>query len=68
VRNLGFDVTPGALVTAIVTERSVARPPYDQSLPALMRHARNDGDVIRGSRAASAVDDIMPDGVVPRVA
>lgn len=36
VRNPGFDVTPGALVTAIVTERGVARAPYDQSLPALM--------------------------------
>jgi len=35
-RNPAFDVTPGELVTAIVTERGVARAPYDQSLPALM--------------------------------
>ena len=32
VRNPSFDVTPGALVTAIITERGVARPPYGESL------------------------------------
>lgn len=31
-RNPGFDVTPAALVTAIVTERGVHRPPYRDSL------------------------------------
>lgn len=30
--NPGFDVTPAALVTAIVTEKGIARPPYKQSL------------------------------------
>ena len=30
-----FDVTPSRLVTAIITERGVARPPYEQSLAAL---------------------------------
>jgi methylthioribose-1-phosphate isomerase len=30
-----FDVTPAALVTAIITERGVVRPPYDQGLKAL---------------------------------
>ena len=34
-RNRAFDVTPAALVRAIVTDRGVARPPYDQSLPEL---------------------------------
>jgi methylthioribose-1-phosphate isomerase len=33
--NPAFDVTPAELVTAIVTERGVARPPYEQSLAAL---------------------------------
>ncbi len=33
--NPAFDVTPAELVTAIVTERGVARPPYTQSLAAL---------------------------------
>ncbi len=30
-----FDVTPAELVTAIITEEGVARPPYDKSLAAL---------------------------------
>lgn len=30
--NRAFDVTPASLVTAIVTERGVARPPYRRSL------------------------------------
>jgi methylthioribose-1-phosphate isomerase len=33
--NPAFDVTPAELVTAIVTERGVARPPYNVSLAAL---------------------------------
>jgi methylthioribose-1-phosphate isomerase len=36
-RNLAFDVTPARLVTAIVTEVGVARPPYRRSLPAHVR-------------------------------
>ncbi|HXX54720.1 MAG TPA: S-methyl-5-thioribose-1-phosphate isomerase [Methanoregula sp.] len=32
-RNPAFDVTPADLIGAIVTERGVHRPPYDQSLP-----------------------------------
>ncbi len=35
VRNPAFDVTPARYVTAIICERGVARPPYDESLPAL---------------------------------
>lgn len=35
VRNPSFDVTPGELVTAIITERGVARPPYRDSLAAM---------------------------------
>jgi methylthioribose-1-phosphate isomerase len=35
VRNPAFDVTPAALVTAIVTERGVARPPFGPALQAL---------------------------------
>jgi methylthioribose-1-phosphate isomerase len=37
VRHPAFDVTPAPLVTAIVTERGVARPPYPRSLAALLR-------------------------------
>ena len=32
-RNPAFDVTPADLVSAIVTERGVHRPPYADSLP-----------------------------------
>lgn len=35
VYNPAFDVTPAALITAIVTEAGVARPPYAASLPSL---------------------------------
>jgi methylthioribose-1-phosphate isomerase len=32
VENPAFDVTPNAYVTAIITERGVARKPYAESL------------------------------------
>ena len=32
-RNPAFDVTPGQLVTAIVTERGIHRAPFAESLP-----------------------------------
>lgn len=35
VRHPAFDVTPARLVAAIVTERGIARPPYEVTLPAL---------------------------------
>ena len=37
-RNPAFDVTPAALVTAIVTEEGVHRPPYAESLPGAAAH------------------------------
>ena len=36
VENPAFDVTPHRYVTAIVTERGVARPPYSESLRKLL--------------------------------
>jgi len=33
--NPSFDVTEASLITAIVTEKGVIRPPYDKSLRAL---------------------------------
>ncbi len=39
VFNPAFDVTPAELVTAIVTERGVAYPPYSESLSALKERA-----------------------------
>jgi methylthioribose-1-phosphate isomerase len=35
VENPAFDVTPARLITAIITERGVARPPYEESLKRL---------------------------------
>lgn len=39
VFNPAFDVTPAELVTAIITERGIARPPFGASLAALKRGA-----------------------------
>src|SRR6187431_1260304 len=36
IRNPAFDVTPAKFVTAIITERGVARPPYEDSLARLV--------------------------------
>lgn len=36
VRNPAFDVTPHRYVSAIITERGIARPPYSESLKALL--------------------------------
>ena len=37
VKNYAFDITPAAYVTAIITERGIARPPYEISLLHLFR-------------------------------
>jgi methylthioribose-1-phosphate isomerase len=36
VYNPAFDVTPAALITAIITENGVAKPPFEQSLRSMM--------------------------------
>ena len=36
IRNPAFDVTPARFVTAIITEKGIARPPYHESLARLM--------------------------------
>jgi methylthioribose-1-phosphate isomerase len=36
IRNPAFDVTPAKFVTAIITERGIARAPYEASLAALV--------------------------------
>src|SRR6267378_1969848 len=42
VENPAFDVTPAKYVTAIVTERGIARPPFDESL----RHLAEETTVV----------------------
>ena len=36
IRNPAFDVTPASYVAAIITERGIVRPPYDESLARLV--------------------------------
>jgi len=36
-RHPAFDVTPARLIAGIVTQKGVARPPYEESLPALFK-------------------------------
>jgi methylthioribose-1-phosphate isomerase len=36
VQNPAFDVTPNRYVTAIITERGVAKPPFEESLRGLI--------------------------------
>jgi methylthioribose-1-phosphate isomerase len=43
-RNPAFDVTPHRLVTGIVTENGVAYPPFEESLPRMVRGERLEGD------------------------
>jgi len=43
VFNPSFDVTPARLIAAIVTDRGVARPPYEESLEALSLTGRGGG-------------------------
>ena len=39
IANPAFDVTPESFVTAIITERGIARPPYEESLGDMMLRA-----------------------------
>ncbi len=39
VYNPAFDVTPHRLITGIITERGIARPPYTESLAAIVADA-----------------------------
>jgi len=38
VKNPAFDVTPAAYITAIITERGVLRPPYEETIGAAVRN------------------------------
>ena len=38
--NPAFDVTPGRLITALITEVGVIEPPYDETIPATLELAR----------------------------
>ena len=46
VENPAFDVTPNRYVTAIITERGVARPPFAESLQKLMAESSSSKKVV----------------------
>lgn len=37
VYNPAFDITPGRLITAIITEKGIAKPPYEESLAKIIK-------------------------------
>jgi methylthioribose-1-phosphate isomerase len=40
VYNPAFDITPGSLISAIITEAGIAYPPYEETLPSLRERIR----------------------------
>jgi hypothetical protein len=52
--NPAFDVTPARYVTAIITERGIARVPYDESLARLARDERPAAISEQGEELASS--------------
>jgi len=50
VRNPAFDVTPAELITGIICERGVARPPYPESIAALLSRSRDGAGADRRDR------------------
>ncbi len=54
VVNLAFDVTPARLITAIVTERGVLRPPFDVAIAGLFTPEVGQGNAEYSSGAASS--------------
>ena len=42
VAHPAFDVTPARLITAIITERGIARPPFGESLDTLVDSGREE--------------------------
>ncbi|MBZ4681774.1 S-methyl-5-thioribose-1-phosphate isomerase [Thermodesulfobacterium sp.] len=39
--NFAFDITPGNLITAIITEKGVIYPPYSQNIPKIIKRNEN---------------------------
>ena len=52
VYNPAFDVTPARLITAIITEAGVVRPPYGESLARVVARARSAGEEFSERRFA----------------
>lgn len=52
--NLAFDVTPAELITAIVTERGVLAPPFDEAIAALAKEPGRPNDAKTPEREIGA--------------
>ena len=48
VANIAFDVTPRRYLTGIITERGIAYPPFDVSLPRIMSKPELSGPGMSG--------------------
>ncbi|MGI9022115.1 MAG: S-methyl-5-thioribose-1-phosphate isomerase [Acidimicrobiales bacterium] len=59
--NRAFDITPAALVTAIVTEVRVASAPYDRSLRAMLPGGREEPALDRSGQVSGGQDTAKPD-------
>ena len=66
IRNPAFDVTPAKYVTAIVTERGIALPPYDESLAKLAGSAADgspqDPACVRRAGSAACLAEAKGEG------
>ena len=49
VRNLAFDITPNRYISAIVTERGILRPPYQESLLMAVKGAEVESSGVKGA-------------------
>ncbi len=56
VRNPAFDVTPASLITALVTERGVAKPPTTESIAHMVAGDAGASKPAAGAGAAPALD------------
>ena len=54
--NRWFDVTPAGLISAIITESGVARPPYEESLREAYEAAQTRSDAARSTSAAQPIE------------
>lgn len=50
--NYAFDITPAALISAIITERGVVEPPFEERLRRLKREAGDSDDIFGGDERA----------------
>ena len=65
IRNPAFDVTPAKYITAIITERGVARAPFHESLAAFVESTQLAADRSARSGLENSVLENGPEGSIP---